>query len=66
MLVVARGTGAGDTKLVVQEVPGQRTLQEVAVGKPVLDIQAVSINNDRYLAVLGETELMMYKWETVQ
>jgi len=66
MLVVARGTGAGDTKLVVQEVPGQRTLQEVAVGKPVLDIQPVSINTDRYLAVLGETELMMYKWETVQ
>ena len=39
LLVYGRGTGVTDTRLVVKEVGSERTLQEVVVGKPVLDIQ---------------------------
>lgn len=60
MLAYTRGTGAGDIKVVVQEVPTARIVQEIGVGKPVLDIKTASINNQQYLAVLGETELSMY------
>lgn len=63
LLVYGRGTGVTDTKIVVKEVGSERTLQELVVGKPVLDIQAAHINGERYLAAVGETELIMYKWE---
>ena len=63
LLVYGRGSGVTDTKLVVKEVGTERTMQEVNIGKPVLDIQAAEINGSRYLAALGETELTMYKWE---
>jgi len=63
LLVFGRGSGVTDTKLVVREVGTERTLQEVNVGKPVIDIQAAEINGVKYLAALGETELTMYKWE---
>ena len=63
LLVYGRGSGVTDTRLVVKEVGTERTMQEVNIGKPVLDIQAAEINGSRYLAALGETELTMYKWE---
>jgi len=63
LLVYGRGSGVTDTKLVVKEVGTERTLQEVLIGKPVLDIQSAEINGSRYLAALGETDLTMYKWE---
>jgi len=63
MLVFTRGTGMGDQKVIVQEVGSGRIQQELSVGKPVLDIKQATINQQNYLAVLGETELMMYKWE---
>jgi len=64
MLAYPRGTGAGDIKVVLQEVPTGRIVQELGLGKPVLDIKAASINNIQYLAILGETELSMYRMET--
>jgi len=63
MLVYSRGTGMGDQKIIVQEVGTGRIQQEVSVGKPVLDIKQATINQQNYLAILGETELMMYKWD---
>jgi len=62
MLVFSRGTGMGDQKVIVQEVGTGRIQQELSVGKPVLDIKQATINQQNYLAILGETELMMYKW----
>ena len=59
--VLAYPTGAGDTKVVIQEIPTARIVQEIGVGKPVLDIKTAHINNQQYLAVLGETDLIMYK-----
>ena len=64
MLAYPRGTGAGDIKVVLQEVPTGRIVQELGLGKPVLDIKTASINNIQYLAILGETELSMYRMET--
>merc|ERR1712083_510634 len=63
MLVYSRGTGMGDHKIILQEVGSGKIIQEISVGKPVLDIKQASINQVNYLAVLGETELLMYKWE---
>jgi len=63
MLVYSRGTGMGDQKVIVQEVGSGRIQQELSVGKPVLDIKQATINQQNYLAILGETELMMYKWD---
>jgi len=62
MLVFSRGTGMGDQKVIVQEVGTGRIQQELSVGKPVLDIKQATINQQNYLAILGETELIMYKW----
>jgi len=62
MLVFSRGTGLGDQKVIVQEVGTGRIQQELSVGKPVLDIKQANINQQNYLAILGETELIMYKW----
>ena len=64
VMAYTRGTGAGDIKVVIQEVPTGRIVQEVGIGKPVLDIKLTSINTEKYLAILGETELNMYKLET--
>ena len=64
VMAYTRGTGAGDIKVVLQEVPTGRIVQEVGIGKPVLDIKLTSINNEKYLAILGETDLIMYKLET--
>ena len=41
LLVYGRGSGLTDTKLVVREVGTERVVQEVLVGKPVLDIQVM-------------------------
>ena len=60
----SRGTGAGDIKVVLQEVPTGRIVQKLGLGKPVLDIKVASINNIQYLPILGETELSMYRMET--
>jgi len=62
MLVYSRGTGMGDTKVIVQEVGSGRIQQELCVGKPVLDIKQATINQQNYLAILGETELSMFRW----
>jgi hypothetical protein len=61
--VYGRGTGSSDHKVTVREVGTERIHQEVNVGRPVLDVQSAVINGATYLAVLGETELTMYKWE---
>ena len=61
VMAYPRGTGAGDIKVVIQEVPTGRILQEVGIGKPVLDIMLTSINTDKYLAILGENDLHMYR-----
>ena len=37
-------------------------MQEIPVGKPIIDIKQATINQQHYLAVLGENELSMYKW----
>ena len=63
MMAYTRGTGLGDIKVVVQEVPTGRIVQELGVGKPVLDVKVAAINNQQYLAVLGETDLNMYRVE---
>ena len=63
MLAYPRGTGAGDIKVVLQEVPTGRIVQEIGLGKPVLDIKTASINDIQYLSILGETELSMYRME---
>ena len=62
MLAYPLGTGAGDIK-VLQEVPTGRIVQEIGLGKPVLDIKTASINDIQYLSILGETELSMYRME---
>ena len=64
VIAYTRGTGAGDIKVVMQEVPTGRIVQEVGIGKPVLDIKLTSVNSEKYLAILGETDLNMYKLET--
>ena len=61
MLAYTRGTGVGDIKIVIQEVPTARIVQEIGVGKPVLDIKTANINDQLYLALLCETELIMHK-----
>eukprot|EP00092_Neocalanus_flemingeri_P015682 GFUD01016976.1.p1 GENE.GFUD01016976.1~~GFUD01016976.1.p1 ORF type:complete len:694 (+),score=255.48 GFUD01016976.1:36-2117(+) len=63
LLVFSRGTGLGDQKVIVQEVGTGRIQQELPVGKPVLDIKQATINQQNFLAILGDTELVMYKWE---
>ena len=45
------------------QVGSDRVVQELAVERPVLDLCQAVINRDRYLAVLGENELTMYKWQ---
>ena len=64
VLVAGRGTSQHDHKLCVREVGTDRLLQELNIGKPVLDIQSVELNGVKNLAVLGENDLTMYKWET--
>ena len=64
VMAYTRGTGAGDIKVVIQEVPTGRIVQEVGIGRPVLDIKLTSVNTEKYLAILGETDLNMYKLET--
>ena len=63
VMAYPRGTGAGDIKVVLQEVPTGNIIQEIGIGKPVLDIKLTSINTEKYLAILGETDLNMYKLE---
>ena len=43
-----------------------RIVQEIGVGKPVLDIKTAVINDQQYLAVLGETELSMFSTRVKQ
>jgi len=62
-LVFGRGSGQTDHRVVVQEVGSERVVQELNIGRPVLDVCQATINGDRHLAVLGETELTMYKWQ---
>jgi len=63
LLVFGRGTGQTDHRVIVQEVGSERVVQELNIGRPVLDLCQATINGDRHLAVLGETELTMYKWQ---
>ena len=63
VMAFPRGTGAGDIKVVLQEVPTAKIIQEIGIGKPVLDIKMTTINSVQYLAILGETDLNMYKLE---
>jgi len=63
VVVTGRGTSSSDHKLTVREVGSERILQEISIGKPVLDVQALELNGVKNLAVLGENELTMYKWE---
>jgi len=63
LLVFGRGTGQTDHRVIVQEVGSQRVVQEINIGRPVLDLCQANINGERRLAVLGETELTMYKWQ---
>ena len=63
MLVFSRGSGQTDQRVVVQEVGSERVVQELPVGRPVVDICQAVINRERFLAVLGETDLTMYKWQ---
>ena len=51
-----------DHKLVVQEVGSDRVVQEVAVGRPVLDVCPVRINGQNFLAVLTGADVVIYKW----
>ena len=55
--------GLGVKKVIVQEIGTGGIQQELSVGKPVLDIMQATINQQNYLAILGETELMMFKWD---
>ena len=51
-----------DHKLVVQEVGSDRVVQEVAVGRPVLDVCPIRINGQNFVAVLAGADVVIYKW----
>ena len=51
-----------DHKLVVQEVGSDRVVQEVAVGRPVLDVCPIRINGQNFVAVLTGADVVIYKW----
>jgi len=63
LLVFGRGTGPKDHRVIVQEVGSGRIVQDFNIGRPVLDLCQANINGERHLAVLGETDLTMYKWQ---
>ena len=45
-----------------QEVGSERVLQEVAVGRPVLDVRPIRINGQNFVAVLTGADVVIYKW----
>jgi len=65
-LAFSKGSGQTDHKVIIQEVGSERILQELRVDKPIIDIKPITINDDKYLALLGETDLIMYKWNAVK
>eukprot|EP00088_Acartia_fossae_P063041 TRINITY_DN7661_c0_g1_i11.p1 TRINITY_DN7661_c0_g1~~TRINITY_DN7661_c0_g1_i11.p1 ORF type:complete len:783 (-),score=136.21 TRINITY_DN7661_c0_g1_i11:343-2664(-) len=64
-LAFSKGTGQNDHKVVIQEVGSDRVMQELKVDRPIVDIKQMKLNDERYLALLGETELTVYKWNPV-
>lgn len=62
LVCFGRGSTAQDHKLVVQEVGSDRVVQEVAVGRPVLDVCPIRINAQNFVAVLTGADVVIYKW----
>jgi len=61
-LAFSKGTSQSDHNVIIQEVGSERIIKQLKVEKPVIDIKAIKLNDERYIALLGETELTLYKW----
>ena len=57
-----RGSGSADFRVVLHDVMQDRVQQELAVGKAVVDVCAFGVNGVEYLALLAETEVVLYAW----
>jgi hypothetical protein len=57
-----RGSTATDHKAILQEVGSDRVVQEVATGKPILDVCPMTVNGQQYLTFLTGSDVLVYKW----
>ena len=56
-------SGEFSTKRLSRQVGTGRVLQELNVGKPVVDMCGAVINDENRLALLSETDLTLYRWQ---
>ena len=62
LVLFGRGSATSDHKLIVQEVGSDKMIQEIHVGKPILDICTFKLNSTNMVCLLTENELHVYKW----
>ena len=62
LVAYSRGSAQSDHKLVIQEVGMERFVQDIPVPKPVVDICPVTLNQNHYVILLTETDILVYQW----
>ena len=63
LAIIGKGSTNSDHRLAVHEIgASKKVLQEVLIGKAVLDVLPFRFNGQNFVAVLTESDVILYKW----